>query len=449
MMVLTDVLGCRRMPGLQGPADLPLEDMLASHAGPVHVVTDWDGVSVSGVQLVSGTGASAVAGLEKRLREQGDTDDFAHVLVHESSTRAGSTTLAFTAVPLKTWRHFHQQAHDQPNLVLLHDWVRTLLGWAKERSWTDGPLVVVSPQGIDVLLFRKQRLHAIERFKHHGESGEALWSRLGQRAASFAQAHAPAVSDASAATALPASACLMLICAGAEAQLEPVLTGLGAVRPVELWAERGSLLSSHILPSGLLVQPFDWDDVVALQSLGDVVSGPMDKLSWLAERWIARVGVVAFAVAATLFVAAELTRAHVDTYGTEMSQARERAQRGLSKLQEAVAQADQLAEEQRTLREWVQKRISSAQIPDMHVVLQRVREALPPGTQIDEVGLVVQDGAHLLTVIGQTDAIEDSLRAESRFAEALRDAGFDIRQRDVLLRNGQPKFKLSLTWSGT
>lgn len=448
-MVLTDVLGSRRVPELHGTADQPIEEMLASQAGPVHLLTDWDGMSVSGVQLVSGTGASAVAGLEKQLRERGDTDGFSHILVHQSSTRAGSTTLAFTAVPLKTWRQYHQHAHDQRNIVLLHDWVRTLLGWAKERSWTDGPLVVLSPQGIDVLILRKQRLHAIERFKHHGEAGDALWSRLGQRAAACVHAHSPAVTDSGASPALPANACLMLVCAGAESQFEPVLAGLGSLRPVELWAERVALLASATLPSGLHVQSLDWGDVVAARSLGGVVSGPLDKLSWVTERWIARVGVIAFAVATTLFAAAQLTRAHVETYGAEMSQAREGAQRGLLKLQEAVAQADQLTEEQRSLREWVQKRISTAQVPDMYVVLQRVREALPPGTQIDELGLVVQDGAHLLTVIGQTDAIEDSLRAESRFAEALRDSGFDIRQRDVLLRNGQPKFKLSLTWSGT
>jgi len=85
----------------------------------------------------------------------------------------------------------------------------------------------------------------------------------------------------------------------------------------------------------------------------------------------------------------------------------------------------------------------------MSIVLLRIKNVLPPRMVIDEVGLVVDKDTHLVTVIGHAELIEESLRSESAFAEALQRDGFSLKKRDLLLQEGQPKFKLSMTWSET
>jgi len=81
------------------------------------------------------------------------------------------------------------------------------------------------------------------------------------------------------------------------------------------------------------------------------------------------------------------------------------------------------------------------------MVLANIKKALPPGLMIDEVGLVVDKDAHLVTVVGHVSLIDDPLRSESAFAQALQQDGFVLKKRDLLLQDGKPKFKLSMTWS--
>jgi hypothetical protein len=112
-----------------------------------------------------------------------------------------------------------------------------------------------------------------------------------------------------------------------------------------------------------------------------------------------------------------------------------------------VQQAEKLALKQKDMREWVQQRVASSKVPDLSMVLTRIKKALPSGMVIDEVGLLVEKETHLVTVIGHAAQIEDSLRSESAFVQDLKNDGFSIQKRDLVLREGQPKFKLSMTWS--
>lgn len=450
--VLTDILGMRQSRGRVWPADARLERVLADLVDvPLHWLTDWGPDAVSGVCTVAGRGAAAVATLEKQLREQGDTDEVSHLLVHESRALAGSTMLAFTAVPMSIWRHHQQLAVEQPALVLMHDWTRTLLAWAKNREWTDGPVVVLTPGGVDVLILERSSLQAVERFKAHGEKSPERWAQLGQRACAFIQSHAAEHMLASTSTGeqgAPAHACLALVLGGAEPAAVSVFDGLAPCRPIEAWAEQAQALNGVWANTPPLhFQAFDLQAVLADQPVQAVASRALDTLSWLADRWVGRVGVAACLVSVALLVAAQLSQRQTQARRSQVTQTLELSKTQLAQLQAAVSESEQLGQDQRELREWLQKRIAHAQVPDMSDVLARVRGALPPATVIDEVGLVVQDGAHLVTVIGQVGSIEDSLRVESQFVNALRETGFEIRQRDVLLRNGQPKFKLSLTWS--
>jgi hypothetical protein len=337
-------------------------------------------------------------------------------------------------------------AQEQPNLMLVHDWTRTLLAWAKSRGWVDGPLVVVMPEGIDVLLFQRQRLCAMERFKSHGDLQAQSGLRLGQRVCAFVQAHRhepTAGVDSPARQALEKTS-LVLVCTGAEALLGPLLEGLAPWRAVEIWAEQPAALAG-IAPMD--AQRFVLADVLAQQRLQSVTNRALDKLGWLAERWIGRVGLTACVLTLALAGSTWLIQRQTQAAGGQMTQSVDRSREQLTQLQAAVNVSDQLSAEQTALRAWVQKRIVNAQVPDIPGLLERTRAALPSGIVIDEIGLVVEDGSHLVTLVGQTDAIANSLRVENGFVQALREQGFEVRQRDVLLRNGQPKFKLSLTWN--
>lgn len=168
-----------------------------------------------------------------------------------------------------------------------------------------------------------------------------------------------------------------------------------------------------------------------------------------ADRWVPTIGMAAFALSCIMAVTAAVMHYQTQVGLAAVSGDVKKTQELWQKLNTDIGVADQVAGTQKDMREWVRLRSGSSKLPDMAMVLEQVRNALPSGMVIDEVGLVVEKDSHLVTVIGQASQIEDSLRSESAFAQTLQGKGFTLQKRDLLLREGQPKFKLSMTWSAS
>jgi hypothetical protein len=443
--VLLDLQGlCRTITPVAAVFNHVEQALEQSTDNGVRLLTDWGSGAVFGVSTVRGQAGTVAAVLEKQLRDSGDTDDVSHILVHQSQTRMGSTELAYTAVPLKTWRRYQQLAAEHPQLVLIHDWVRTLLQWAKQRELGTGIVLVVQPQGMDVLVMESGQAHALERLGVFQDEADG-WTRLAQRVVSM-------VSEIGNATpgvvALPRPV-LLWVCQGAEGGLPQLFKGLAPLVTSEVWADAPDQVLASL--PGLQV-PVQAMDLVALTSslpLRQSVSRHVDVAAIWTERWLPRIAQAALALAAVMAVTAGVMHYNTQIDSASLSGEEKKAQSLWQALNSDVQQADQLAASQKNIREWIGKRVSASKLPDMTAVLAHVRRCLPPGIVIDEVGLVVEQDSHLVTVVGHAGVIEDSLRSEGAFAQALQSDGFTLQKRDLLLRDGLPKFKLSMTWSAS
>ena len=409
----------------------------------VRLLTNWGDGAIFGVATIAGQASTAAALLEKQLRDQGVTDEISHLLIHQAQTRMGSTELAYTAVPVKTWRRYQQIAANHSELLLIHDWVGALLHWFKGRTLPRAVLLVLHSEGLDVLVVEKNCVRALERLQiFQGESH--TWDRLGQRVFSLLQNLD--VSDVRSPAAPPFPA-LLMACHGTESFLLPVIQGLLPVVAGEVWAEAPDLARSHLNDTFLPVHRLDWEALSASLPIWQAVNRPIDKAAAWANKCLPVIGLAAFALSCIMAITSGVVHYRTQAALASISGDVQKVQNLWEVLNTDVQQAEQLANKQKDLREWVEQRIRSSKMPEIVMVLANIKKALPPGLMIDEVGLVTDKDAHLVTVVGHVSLVEDPLRSESAFAQALQQDGFVLKKRDLLLQDGKPKFKLSMTWS--
>jgi hypothetical protein len=435
--------GCRTISDTGLVLDTLSDALPLCTGSTVRLLTDWGSGAVFGIATVMGQASAAAAILEKQLRNQGETDDIAQILVHQSQNRMGSTKLVYTAIPVKTWRHYQQMAASHSQLLLVYDWVRTLMSWAKTRGLSDGILIATHTEGIDVLVLEKGRVIGLDRLNVFHDVSDA-WARLGLRVVS--RVSDLAESDASVAAMLMKPV-VLLACQGTETFLHPLIQSLNPLVVSEVWAEGVDIAGVQLKDTPLKVQPLDWLALSANLPLRQSVNRQIDKAAAWADQWLPYIGIAAFGLSCIMAVTAAGMH-----YKTELAQAlasgeMQRTKKLWESLNTDVQQAEKLAMQQKDMREWVQQRVASSKVPDLSMVLTRIKKALPSGMVIDEVSLLVEKETHLVTVIGHATQIEDSLRSESAFVQDLKNDGFSIQKRDLVLREGLPKFKLSMTWS--
>ena len=93
--VLLDLYGeCRTLNATNTHVGSLTEALQQCAGKPAHLLTDWGSGALFGIATVTGTPSTAAALLEKQLRDQGETDDISHILVHQSQARMGSTEIA-------------------------------------------------------------------------------------------------------------------------------------------------------------------------------------------------------------------------------------------------------------------------------------------------------------------------------------------------------------------
>ena len=443
--LLLDLHGSARIktgPGQAAPAGL--SEALSSLQGQAaNLLTDWGPGAVSGVATVLGTASTAPALLEKQLRDRGETDDISHLVVHQAKTSMGNTELLYTAVPIRTWQRYQQLATAHPSLLLMHDWVRTLLTWARGHELNDGLMLVMHPEGLDAMQLQQGRVRWFERLRvFQGET--QAWERLGQRVATTTRERQDA--DAAATPAVPPA--VLWVLSGAEADAPALTRGLSPLLVTECWAEQPQAVAALDEDARIHVQALSATEFNKAMQLAQAVNRPLDKAAALAERWSLPVGLAGMALSALMAVTAGVMHYRTQQGFAELGQNSE-SQALWQTLNADVLQADKLAKSQDAVRQWLGQRVSNAKVPNINNVLVQLRRALPPGLVIDEIGLAADKDGHLLTVIGHALDVEDSLREEAHFAQALQADGFTLSKRELLLRDGQPRFKLSMTWSAS
>jgi len=315
----------------------------------VRLLTNWGDGAVFGVATVAGQASTAVALLEKQLRDQGATDDICHLLVHQAQTRMGSTELVYTAVPVKTWRRYQQIAANHSQLLLIHDWVGALLHWFKGHALPGAVLLVLHSEGLDVLVVERGRVRALERLQiFHGE--RETWDRLGQRVFSLLQDLD--ASDVRSPATTPPLPALLMACHGTESFLLPVIQSLLPVVAVEVWAEAPDLARSHLNDASLSVQRLDWEALSASLPIWQAVNRPIDKAAAWADKCLPVIGLVAFVLSCIMAITSGVVHHRTQTALASISDDVQKVQNLWEVLNTDVQQAEQLATKQKDLREW-------------------------------------------------------------------------------------------------
>jgi hypothetical protein len=402
------------------------------------VCLDWAGQSVSGVATLPGKLVAARAQLERQLRDQGELDEVSRVCVHHHVERGGSTELVYTAVPQSTWHAVHQQVGAGSGVVLLHDWMGALLRWCMSASPSASSLTVLHPGGVDLVLVSGQQVEVVQRLRSLGTDPDE-WRRLAHMVANVLQQHQGTLGGHRpsedhvwllATDPTPIAAFLSAGTVGEHTRLmclpaaKDVLAQGGGAHPLpELWDL--SVLASVCVPQAAL-------------------NPALDKAAAWAWSWLPGVGLAACVLATAFGVAA--WQGHQKNQRLLELSAQPSASDRWARLQQTVNAADAMAREDESLKVWLNKRIGARNTPDFRRLLSDIRTALPAGVLIEEVGLVTDKGQHLITITGRVDEMHESLRLEGRVAEALTEVGYVLVKRELMLREGKPGFKLSMTW---
>lgn len=404
----------------------PLADALeARGASPLRIVTDWGGAHVGVASVAAPSVAAAVAVVEKQLRDQGETDDVAHLLVHQATRRGGKVQLAYTAVSLKLWQHYRALAQGHPAELLWFDPVRLMLGWARQQDCRNGAVVLVRSGGLDLMLLAEGVIVALERVRYLRER-DMPWREAALRIGVLMRQHG--TSDM--------TPVLLLAAPGTVAPLADLRDSLAPTPVAGAWGWPDA-------------QPLDWATHVQRLPVWGALNRPLEKVAALAQRAAPWAGAAALALSLLLAVSAAATHWRVAQLRSTYSERSVAAGQIWQDLDRTVKQADRQIQDRKQETEWLQQRLQNSRLPDFHSLLAQIRASLPAGMTIDEVGLVVDKGAHLVTVVGQAGGIDGALRGEAELVEQLEAQGYTVVKRDMVVRDGQQKFKLSMTWSGT
>lgn len=411
-------------------------DAPSSGGGPGRVLVDWTGAHY-GVASVAADGAAAVALLEKQLRQKGETEEVCRMVVHDLHRKDGMTEMAFSAIPLSVWQGMQRRIAASPETLLAFDWLGALIHWARIQKWQDGMLLCPASGVLDVLVFQKGRLVWMERIRRFG-SDDAAMVKAVQRALGLIRA---AEESSEFALTRPLQTGL-LVPAGFEGSVAAVMEGLGADGISTVWAEQPAAIVG--MPVGVPRVLLSWQALVSSLPLTSAINPRLEKLAVRAWCFVPVLGAVAFVLSVLLAAWAGTT--HFSNAAALESDSRDRARvQGLSeRLARQASESDQISARQAKSREWLRVLDAGLHSPDFVEMLEHIRDSVPPDVLVQEVGLVAGKGKHLITVTGRAMAIESALQKENEFAQALEKQGFTIEKRDLLVEEGQQKFKLSM-----
>lgn len=401
-----------------GSAREPLESLVQAHQTELPVViSDWSPDTLVGVDTLLAKPAAAGALIERKLRDQGETDGVCKVLVHRSRTLPDGVDIAYSAIPLKAWRETLQSTEERSRAVLVMDWHRVLIDSLAAATKRCGALLALGPRGLDVVVMDHGRVVALQRWPVMETEAGPDWLSIGHRVRALANEVLPE---------------------GAEVDWRLWTVDGGEPAAAELrkaWDGEG-LRVEAVSPALLL----------PVVSLFTAVNPWPTRLARAADMTWPVAGVLACVVSLALALASAVIHTRNTATASALPSADERREVWQT-LNKTVNEADALAKTQAPLKEWITLRQSGGLLPDLSTFLGQLRSAAGQQVAIDEVGLVADGKTHLITVIGRTSGVEDSLRGENAFVQAMQSHGYSVQRRDVLLEQGQPRFKLSMTWS--
>lgn len=399
----------------EGGIGLRLPDALS---GPTILVTDYE-TAPFGVATLPAAHGNLAPVLEKHLRDEGDIDGLARVIVHASERQGELARVCYTAIPVATWLRYRQWASRHGDYLLTFPLLEALLALVRRRRWQAGLLAFVHDDSVDVLMIRDGGPVQASRQRLFG-GDEGNYARV---AGQLAEWHEALLASAG------QPACLLL----------ERTDGEGRALAAAL-LERGIALTEPPLPVAELFQAPGW-------SKADLP--PLERsfyLSRLALPWVAAAMLAACLVALGVSLywkhEAQALQARLETVPTEHLAGTRHM------LEAALRDADALGRSQRERADFVHLAELLRRTPDPATLVRHMRQAVPSGIALTETGIVTDEqGGVLIVVAGRSESIAAPFAAEERFVKALHGLGYRVVRREIEGGIGNSLFRLALTWS--
>ncbi len=396
-----------------GEAALRLPDGLA---GPTILLTDYR-ASPFGVADLPAQHADLAPILEKRLRDEGDIDGLARVIIHACERQGDVARVCYTAIPVAEYLQYRQWVNRHDDHLLLFPLLEAMLGVVRRRQWDKGLLLFVHGDSVDVLAVREgQPLHAARQRLFTREAAE--YARL---AAQLRPLHAVLAEGTP-------PACLLIERTPGECQ--PLLEALAA---------QGIAVEAGALPADSLFEDLH---------LSRADMPPLARALYQSRQalpWVAALMFLACLVGGGAGLLwkhqAQSLQATLDASPVQ------RLAETQTALTEALRDASALEQSQRELTDFVRLADRVRKTPDPATLLRHLRQTVPDGIALVEAGIITdeQDGV-LIVVAGRSSSVAAPFAAEEQFVKALHGLGYRVVRREIESDIGNSMFRLALTW---
>ena len=144
-------------------------------SGPRSIVTDF-GDALTRVETIASVKQYAEAIIEKRLRDQGDTDGASKVLILDSESNSNTTRALYTAVSAETFAQYWSLTQQHSDHSLLIPIAASMLRLAKSKGKGCHAVVLQYEQHVEMLMTLNGHSHASLRVTSSSTEDED-WQR--------------------------------------------------------------------------------------------------------------------------------------------------------------------------------------------------------------------------------------------------------------------------------
>lgn len=385
--------------------------------GPTVVITDYQAAPF-GVEALPAHHPNLAPLLEKRLRDAGDIDGLARVIIHARERQGELAQVCYTAIPVAVSMRYQRWIKQQSHHVLLFPLLDALLMIARQEGLQNGVLAFSHDDSIDVLvLLDGQAMHASrQRLYTHGTDDHSriaayLSAHLGQGKGSDGRAD-----------------CLLVERTEGESQ-----------SLVEALKEHGIQATAPVLPVTRLFKGL---------SLKRADINGLSRALYLCHRtlpWLAA-GLAALCLSSVF--GALYWKHEANTLQAELRYVQsESVSNTLSDMGAALNSADELVLSQRERADFVRLAERVRQTPDPATLIRHLRQTVPASIELVEAGIVSDDTGVLIIVAGRSASVAAPFAAEEQFVTALNRLGYEVVRREISSGLGDSLFRLALTWS--
>lgn len=386
-------------------------------SGPAVIITDYQAAPF-GVEAFPAHHQNLAPLLEKRLRDEGDIDGLARVILHTRERQGDLAQVCYTAIPLAVSLRYRRWVKQQGDHVLLFPLLEALITLARQQGLENGLLAFVHDDSVDVLVLQDgQVMHA---------SRERLYARSADdqaRIATYIAAHLDRFVERN-----QQPECLLVERRAEESQpLTEALRGRGIPMPAPVLSvatlfEHLSLKRADLDATSrtlyLLRQVLPWAAAaMAVLCLSSVVGA----LYWKQQADVLQ---------------AELNVAKAQGVGSTVTE-----------MSDALLGADELYLSQRERADFVRLAEQVRQTPNPARLLRHLRQSVPADIDLIEAGIISDDEDVLIIVAGRSASVAAPFAAEERFVLALNRLGYEVVRREITSGLGNSLFRLALTWS--